>query len=63
MSPFTDTPSWHALLAHRDAHASDTLESLWKDHATDTLYLFNRANLFNGRYEKCDLSFLQFSDS
>ena len=30
MTPFTDTPSWHALLAHRDAHAAETLESLWK---------------------------------
>jgi len=30
MVPFTDTPTWHALLAHRDARAT-TLESLWKE--------------------------------
>jgi len=31
MVPFTDTPSWHALLAYRDARAATTLESLWKE--------------------------------
>jgi len=31
MVPFTDTPSWHALLAYRDARAATTLEGLWKE--------------------------------
>ncbi|MBC8021973.1 MAG: glucose-6-phosphate isomerase [Burkholderiales bacterium] len=31
MSPFTDTPSWHALLAHRDALAGTTLDALWQN--------------------------------
>ena len=30
MSPLTDTPSWHALLAHREAMAGTTLEALWQ---------------------------------
>jgi glucose-6-phosphate isomerase len=33
MSPFTDTPSWHALLAHRDALAATPLDALWKGDA------------------------------
>ena len=30
MVPFTDTPSWHALLAHRDALAPTPLDALWR---------------------------------
>jgi glucose-6-phosphate isomerase len=30
MSPFTDTPSWHALLAQRDALAPVPLDALWQ---------------------------------
>jgi glucose-6-phosphate isomerase len=30
MSPLTDTPSWHALLAHREAMAGTTLDALWQ---------------------------------
>jgi len=31
MVPFTETPTWHALLAYRDARAATTLEGLWKE--------------------------------
>ena len=30
MVPFTDTPAWHALLAHRDALAPTPLDALWR---------------------------------
>lgn len=30
MSPFTSSPAWRALLAHRDAMASTTLAQLWE---------------------------------
>ena len=30
MLPFTDTPAWHALLAHRDALAPTPLDALWR---------------------------------
>jgi len=30
MSPLTDTPSWHALLAHREALAATPLDGFWQ---------------------------------
>ena len=46
MSPFTDTPSWHALLAHRDALAATSLDALWqRDPARGPAFTFHCAGI------------------